>query len=116
MFDDFDPRWTDDPRDDDKISRDCDDDSREWELVRDVLGELRDDPRDVLVEGLDLPRRLEPELVQDRDHVYEINGEESRILARSVRSGSCRSETFATLGWPRPTPATSTLTSCETKD
>jgi hypothetical protein len=39
------------------------------------------DPRDVFLDGLELPRGLERELVLDRGHRYEMNGEESRTLA-----------------------------------
>jgi len=40
------------------------------------------DPRDVFLHGLDLPRGLERELVQDeRERTYEINREDSRMLA-----------------------------------
>ena len=40
------------------------------------------DPRDPFVEGLDLPRGLEREIVlDDRDRTYELNGEDSRTLA-----------------------------------
>ena len=40
------------------------------------------DPRDAFVEGLDLPRGLEREIVVDeRDRTYELNGEDSRTLA-----------------------------------
>jgi DNA-binding PadR family transcriptional regulator len=39
------------------------------------------DPRDVFLEGLDLPRGLEREIVLDRNHRYELNGEDSRRLA-----------------------------------
>lgn len=36
----------------------------------------RNDPRDPFVDGLDLPRRLERELVQgERERLYELNGE-----------------------------------------
>jgi len=35
----------------------------------------------VFLDGLELPRGLEREVVLDRDHRYEINGEESRTLA-----------------------------------
>jgi hypothetical protein len=88
MFDDrFDPRdcgddprnghdiygqpWNDDPRD-------RDDDRRERDRDRD-----RDrDSRDAFVEGLDLPRGLESEIVlDDRDRTYELNGEDRRTLA-----------------------------------
>lgn len=62
----YDPRWGDDPRDRDERERDA-----------------RDrDPRDPFVDGLDVPRGLERELVQDdREHLYELNGEDSRKLA-----------------------------------
>jgi hypothetical protein len=73
MFDSFDPRWTD--------SRERDvDDERDREIYRDSR-ERGDDPRDALLNDLDLPRGLERELVLDREHVYELNGEDSRTLA-----------------------------------
>jgi len=56
MYGNSDPRW-DDPRDRDE------------------------DPRDVFLESLDLPRGLERELVLDRDHRYELNPEDTRTLA-----------------------------------
>jgi hypothetical protein len=97
-----DPRW-DDPRDrDDKSGdveiqwielgraasdrqpendvRDRDDDGRDRARAHDSR-ERRHDPRDVFLDGLELPRGLEREVVLDRDHRYEINGEESRTLA-----------------------------------
>lgn len=80
MFDDFDPRWTDDPRrTDDIYDQRWNDDPRD----REEDGRERDrDPRDVFLHDLDLPRRLERELVQDeRERTYEINGEDSRTLA-----------------------------------
>ena len=42
---------------------------------------VRDDPRDVLLDGLDLPRGLEREVVWDHEHTYELNGDDSRSLA-----------------------------------
>src|SRR5262249_33322589 len=39
------------------------------------------DPRDVFTKDLDLPRGRERRPVRERDRVYEINGEESRMLA-----------------------------------
>jgi hypothetical protein len=39
------------------------------------------DPRDVFTKELDLPRGRERWPVRDREHVYEINGAESRMLA-----------------------------------
>lgn len=73
MFDSFDPRWSD-PRDrdaPDKLDREIYRNSRE----------RAEDPRDALLNDLDLPRGLERELVLDRDRVYELNGEDSRTLA-----------------------------------
>jgi len=98
----FDPRWGDDPRDrydDDRRDRDEDDgrsaaarndprergDRYEHELERDHGWDTRDrvpdDPRDVLLDGLDLPRGLEREVVWDREQTYELNGDDSRSLA-----------------------------------
>ena len=98
----FDPRW-DDPRDRDDESRDVEvhwvELGRGLESDRQPEGDARDhddgrdrarehdsrergnDPRDVFLDGLELPRGLEREVVLDRDHRYEINGEESRTLA-----------------------------------
>jgi hypothetical protein len=65
----YDPRWDDDPRD-------RDEDRREPGRDRER------DPRDAFVEGLDLPRGLEREIVLDeRDRTYELNREDSRTLA-----------------------------------
>jgi len=67
----YDSRWNDDPRDRDK-------DWREPGRDRD----RNRDPRDAFVEGLDLPRGPEREIVLDeRDRTYELNGEDSRTLA-----------------------------------
>jgi len=88
-----------DPRDRDDDTRDVD---MPWVDVhhqsdRD-LGDLRDrdeytrepdrgarerdrDPRDVFVEGLELPRGLEREVVVDGHHRYELSGDDSRSLA-----------------------------------
>ena len=73
MLESFDPRWNS-PRDRDSAD----------ELGRDVYRDSRergDDARDALLNDLDLPRGLERELVLNRDHVYELNGEDSRTLA-----------------------------------
>ncbi|MBY0497911.1 MAG: hypothetical protein K2Y23_27190 [Cyanobacteria bacterium] len=71
-FDIYDARWLDDPRD-------PDDRDREVERGRDSRDH---DPRDAFVEGLELPRGLERELVQDdRENLYELNREDSRTLA-----------------------------------
>jgi len=98
-----DPRW-DDPRDRDDQSRavevhwielgrgrasdrQSEDDTRDRDqggLDRARAYNSRErghDPRDVFLDGLELPRGLEREVVLDRDHRYEINGEESRTLA-----------------------------------
>jgi DNA-binding PadR family transcriptional regulator len=71
-FDIYDARWLDDPRD-------PDDRDRAFERDRDSRDH---DPRDAFVEGLELPRGLERELVQDdRENLYELNREDSRMLA-----------------------------------
>jgi hypothetical protein len=60
------------------------DDSRERDDVRDLDRDGRErevDPRDVFLEGLDLPRGSEREIVIDGDHRYELNGDDSRSLA-----------------------------------
>lgn len=65
-----DPRW---------------DDPRERDESRARVYHERDradhDPRDGLMHDLDLPRGEARELVVDRDHLYELNGEDSRALA-----------------------------------
>lgn len=64
----YDPRWGEDPRDRDERERDAD--ARER------------DPRDPFVDGLELPRGVARELVQDdRENLYELNGDDSRMLA-----------------------------------
>lgn len=66
-----------DPRDDSYARED-----ERWGYERDRDDRARDDPRDPFVDGLDLPRGVERELVQDdREHLYELNGEDSRMLA-----------------------------------
>jgi hypothetical protein len=71
-FNIYDERWLGDPRDQD---------DRERDFERDL--DPRDhDPREPFVEGLELPHGLERELVQDdRENLYELNGEDSRMLA-----------------------------------
>lgn len=73
MFDSFDPPWSDarDRGGQDELDR---------EIYRDSH-ERGDDPRDALLNDLDLPRGHRRELVRDRDRVYEINVVESRTLA-----------------------------------
>ena len=74
---DFDPRDCDDTRDDERWGYDRDLGERAAGDARD-----RDDPRDAFVDGLDLPRGRERELVQDdRECLYELSGEDSRTLA-----------------------------------
>jgi hypothetical protein len=69
----YDPRWNDDPRERDEDWRERD---------RDRHRDRDRDPRDAFVEGLDLPRGLEREIVLDeRDRIYELNAEDSRTLA-----------------------------------
>ena len=66
-----------DPRDDAR-DRDGREDGRE--RVYDER-DREDDPREGLMRDLDLPRGEERELVVVRDHVYEVDGEDSRTLA-----------------------------------
>jgi hypothetical protein len=76
-----DPRWGDDAR------NPHDGDPREYgdRYERDHGCDLRDrdpdDPRDVLLDGLDLPRGLEREVVWDHDQTYNLDSEDSRNLA-----------------------------------
>ena len=64
-----------DPRDD---TRDRGEDGRERAYEgRDQTG----DPRDVFLRDVDLPLEREREYVLDRDHVYELNGDDARTLA-----------------------------------
>jgi hypothetical protein len=115
-----DPRW-DDPRDRDDKSRDVEvhwielgrgpasdrqseDDTRDrhrdgHDRVRDHSPRERGrDPRDAFLDGLELPHGLEREVVLDREHRYEINGEESRTLAAT---GAFRVVPERDLGDPR---------------
>ena len=66
----------DDPRWDDRRERD---DGRA--RVYDERDRTDHDPRDGLMHDLDLPRGEARELVVDRDHMYELNAEDSRALA-----------------------------------
>src|SRR5207245_893103 len=118
-----DPRW-DDPRDRDDESRDVEvrwielgrgpaADRQPEDEARD-RGDGRDhgrehdprarghDPRDVFLDGLELPRGLEREVVLDRDHRYEINGDESRTLAAT---GAFRVVSERDLRDPHDTPS-----------
>src|SRR5262245_23284211 len=91
--------WNFDPRDRDDDPRDVDmpwgdvrrQPDRAPAEVRDRDEDARDrdqearerahDPRDAFVDGLDLPRGPEREIVLDGDHRYELNGDDSRTLA-----------------------------------
>ena len=58
-------------------------DSRDSDDGRDRDRDTRErdhDPRDVFLDGLELPRRLEREIVMDGDRRYELNGDDSRTL------------------------------------
>jgi hypothetical protein len=71
-----------DPRSDDRDRGESPDRSfggRAGSNERDRRNEDRD-PRDVFTRGLDLPRGRERRPVRDRDHIYEIDGTESRML------------------------------------
>jgi hypothetical protein len=71
-FDIYDEGWLDDPRDPD---------DRDLVIERD-RDSMDHDPRDAFVEGLELPRGVQRELVQDdRERLYELNGEDSSTLA-----------------------------------
>ena len=67
----YDPRWAD--------ARDRDDNGRA--RVYDERSRADHDPRDGLMHDLDLPGGDARELVVDRDRVYELNGEDGRVLA-----------------------------------
>ena len=69
-FDIYDARWLDDPRDLDNREPDHD------------LEPRGHDPREAFIEALELPHGFDRELVQDdRENLYELNGEDSRMLA-----------------------------------
>ena len=71
-FDIYNDRWLDDPRAPDDRERDA-------QREDDPRGH---DPRDAFVGGLELPRGLERELVQDeRENLYQLNREDSLTLA-----------------------------------
>jgi hypothetical protein len=60
-------------------SRSRDDDTRDRD--RDPADRDPNDPRDVFVAGLELPRGPEREIVLEGDYRYELNGDDSRTLA-----------------------------------
>jgi hypothetical protein len=60
------------------------DDFRDRGDVRDRDRDTRErdhDPRDAFLDGLELPRGLEREIVMDGDHRYELNGDDTRSPA-----------------------------------
>jgi len=75
MFDDA--RWGEDPRDRDDGSRDL---SRGSRGGSDPRERERVDPRDVFMEGVNLPRGMDREHVHFRDHDYTLRGSETRTL------------------------------------
>jgi hypothetical protein len=88
----FDVRWPDDPRDDDR-ERDLSRGSRGSSDDRDSVRDL--DLRDVFMSQVDLPRGLEREHVFDHDHAYRLRGSESRTMTtvgafRVVPAGDLR--------------------------
>jgi hypothetical protein len=88
----FDPRWPDDPRDDEH-DRDLSWGSRGSSDDRDSVRDL--DPRDVFMSQVDLPRGLEREHVFEHDHAYRLRGSESRTMTtvgafRVVPAGDLR--------------------------
>ena len=88
----FDPRWPDDPRDDDP-DRDLSRGTRGGSDDRDSVRDL--DLRDVFMSQVDLPRGLEREHVFEHDHDYRLRGSESRTMTtvgafRVVPAGDLR--------------------------
>jgi len=80
---DFDPRDYDGrDRDDDRVYGCWGEDPRDRDSRERDLDPRERDPRDPFVDRLDLPRGLEREVVIDeREREYELNGEDSRMLA-----------------------------------
>src|ERR1700681_3086997 len=88
----FDPRWPDDPRDDDR-DRDLSRGSRGSSDDRDSVRDL--DLRDVFISQVDLPRGRERERVFEHDHAYRLRGSEGRTMTtvgafRVVPAGDLR--------------------------
>jgi hypothetical protein len=74
----YDPRWGDDPRDQDNSGRDL---SRGNRGGSDPRERERVEPRDVFVDRVNLPRGPEREHIRFRDREYTLRGSESRTLA-----------------------------------
>ena len=99
---DFDPRWSDDPRDRDDYGRELSQGSRGG------LSNPREreplDARDVFTRDLELPRGHERERVWARDSDVRLRGSEVRTLAKpSAPSASCPPAIFATARTVRST-------------
>lgn len=103
---DFDSRDRDNDRPDPSRGSGAGDDSRDREP--DSV-----DHREVFVRDLDLPRGLDREMVRVHEHVYELNGSDSRTLATGT-TRSARSPAFASTG-PSCSRSTCTGTICVTK-
>jgi len=83
---DFDPRWTDDPRDDDRDDGRTEESGRELNqgsrgISSDPLERDARDPRDVFTRDLDLPRGPDRARVWFREHSVLLRGSESLALA-----------------------------------
>jgi hypothetical protein len=76
---DFDPRWTDDPRDPDDRDRELDRGSRGG--LSNPRERERPEPRDVFTRDLDLSRGPERQRVWARDSDVRVRGSEVRTLA-----------------------------------
>ncbi len=77
MFDRYDPRSSSERERDDGVDQSRG--SRGGSGERDHPGDH--EPPDVFTKDLDLPRGRERRPVRERDRVYEIDGNESRLLA-----------------------------------
>jgi hypothetical protein len=100
MFDRYDPRWGDDPRDRDVERPDISRGSRAGGDPREP--HRRVDPREVFTEQLRLPRGDARERVDMPERAYDLR---ARVACwpRSARSASCRRATCATARTVPPT-------------
>jgi hypothetical protein len=92
---DFDPRWTDDPRDRDDRDRELDRGSRGG--LSNPRERERLEPRDVFTRDLDLPRGPERQRVWARDSDVRLRGSEVRTLSMTARTHLVG----FTRGWPQ---------------